>query len=198
MLLGLTGGIATGKTTVTRLLAESTDFVVFNADACVHEILARDEPTKAAIAELFGLPRPEPGHPMDRAALREIVFADPAKRRSLEAMLHPAVRRRWQALLEDCRGRNRNFLADIPLLFETGAGSFFDATLVVAASPATQQARLAARGVNPPLADAMLASQWPIGQKVGAADYVIWNDGSQASLRQQVSLLLENLTRRAA
>lgn len=198
MLLGLTGGIAAGKSTVRRMLAEKADFVVFDADACVHDLLAGDEEIKAAVAASFALPSPEHGRPLDRGALREIVFADPAKRRSLEAILHPAVRRRWQSMLEDCRGRSRNFLADIPLLFETGAESFFDLTLVVAASRATQQSRLAARGANPLLAEAMLASQQPIGQKVGAADYVIWNDGSLTALRQQVSLLIENLTRRAA
>jgi dephospho-CoA kinase len=198
MLLGVTGGIATGKSTVSRMLAESTDFVVFDADACVHDLLAGDEQVRASVARLFGLPQPEPGQPVDRGALREIVFSDPAKRRSLEEILHPAVRRHWHSLLEDCRGQNRNFLADIPLLFETGAEIFFDATLVVAASRATQQSRLAARGVNPALVEAMLASQWPIGQKVGAAGFVIWNDGSLAALRRQVSLLLENLNRRAA
>lgn len=198
MLIGLTGGIATGKSTLCRMLAQGGHFVVFDADAYVHELFVSDEEIKAAVCHAFDLPVPAPECALQRAPLREAIFADPAKRRRLESIVHPAVRRRWQCVLADCQAEKKDFLADIPLLFETGAATFFDATVVVASSPDTQRARLAARGVPPVLLEAMLASQWPIGQKIEAADHVIWNDGSPASLERQASLLLETFIRLAA
>lgn len=194
MLLGLTGGLATGKSTLATLLREQEDWAFFDADAYVHELLATDRLVADAIRVGFGLKGP----PVERRALREIVFRDPEARRRLEAILHPLVRARWQALAADCRADGRRLLADIPLLFETGAAGFFDAIVVVAASPGVQRARLEARGLESGVVDGMLASQWPIGQKVEAADHVVWNDGSLAALRQQASLLLETLSRRAA
>jgi dephospho-CoA kinase len=134
-----------------------------------------------------------PEAPLDRATLRQIVFRDPEARRRLESIIHPAVRAQWHGLADDCRTHGRSFLADIPLLFETSAASAFDATIVVAASPQVQQQRLVSRGLEQEMIDAMLASQWPIGQKVTLADHVIWNDGSTAELERQCALLLEAL-----
>jgi dephospho-CoA kinase len=134
-----------------------------------------------------------PEAPIHRATLRQIVFRDPEARRRLESILHPVVRARWQGLADDCRAHGRHLLADIPLLLETGAASAFDATIVVAASPQVQRQRLADRGLDQKMIDAMLASQWPIGQKVALADHVIWNDGSPAELERQCALLLDAL-----
>jgi dephospho-CoA kinase len=189
MLLGLTGGIATGKSTAARLLHDLADLTAFDADACVHELLATDHEVISTIRLEFSLP----DAPLDRAMLRQIVFRDPEARRRLEGILHPVVRARWQGLAHDCRAHGRRLLADIPLLFETGAASAFDATIVVAASPQVQRQRLADRGLDQKMIDAMLASQWPIGQKVALADHVIWNDGSPAELERQCALLLDAL-----
>lgn len=194
MLLGLTGGIATGKSTVTRLLRTHRAFLTFDADECVHELLASDPGVMAAVRLQFGLR----DAPIDRRELGRIVFHDPEARRNLEAILHPQVRARWHALAEDCRKRNGDFLADIPLLFETGSGVVFDTTVVVAASPAIQRQRLADRGLDRGLIEGMLASQWPIGQKIEMADHVIWNDGSLAELEQQCELLSDALFTDAA
>jgi dephospho-CoA kinase len=189
MLLGLTGGIATGKSTLARLLHERANLTAFDADTCVHEMLATDQKVISAIRLEFSLPEA----PLDRATLRQIVFRDPEARRRLESILHPVVRARWQGLADDCRAHGRHLLADIPLLLETGAASAFDATIVVAASPQVQRQRLADRGLDQKMIDAMLASQWPIGQKVALADHVIWNDGSPAELERQCALLLDAL-----
>jgi len=189
MLLGLTGGIATGKSTAARLLHDLADLTAFDADACVHELLATDQEVISAIRLEFSLP----DAPIDRATLRQIVFCDPEARRRLEGILHPVVRARWQGLADDCRAHGRRLLVDMPLLFETDAASAFDATIVVAASPQVQRQRLASRGLDLKMIDAMLASQWPIGQKVGLADHVIWNDGSPAELERQCALLLDAL-----
>lgn len=198
MLLGLTGGIATGKSTVTRLLADRAGLRLFDADACVHDLLSSDATIIASVRQSFGLAPLDSTAPIDRGTLRQVVFADPAARHRLEEIIHPAVRQQWQTLRAACLAEGRSFLADIPLLFETGAASHFDAIVLVAASSATQRARLATRGVPPDLAEAMLASQWPIGQKIPLADHVIWNDGSPAELEHQCSLLLEKLFPHAA
>lgn len=195
MLIGLTGGIASGKSTFCRIVLDASPFAYFDADSCVHELLSSHPGIIAAIQEEFSLPA---DRPLDRKILREAVFADPSKRARLEAILHPAVRQRWQVRAEACRQSNTNFLADIPLLFETAAAGAFDATVVVAAETATQRARMAARGLGAPVIDAMLASQWPMRQKVALADYVIWNDGSEAELRRQASLLLQQILPPAA
>ena len=193
MLLGLTGGIATGKSTVAHLLGARSNFTAFDADACVHQLLATDTKVISAVRRVLNVADPNPSAPIDRAVLRRIVFTDPTARRRLEAILHPVVRQAWQALRAICVTEGRPFLADIPLLFETDAAAHFDATILVAASPATQRSRLAARGLAPDLIAGMLASQWPIGPKLPLADHVIWNDGSPAELERQCSLLLEQL-----
>jgi len=189
MLLGLTGGIATGKSTVSRILRDRTGIPFFDADACVHDLLATDADITATVQREFALT----DAPIERRALGKIIFRDPEARRRLEAILHPAVREKWQAMTADCRAANRDFLADIPLLFETGANTVFDTIVVVAASPAIQLQRLAGRGFEPEIIEGMLASQWPIGQKISLADYVIWNDGSLAELERQCELLLDAL-----
>lgn len=189
MLLGLTGGIATGKSTFARLLQARRDVAFFDADVYVHELLSADTDAAEAVRREFGLP----DTPINRRALGSIVFRDPEARRRLENILHPEVRARWQALAEACRGSERDFLADIPLLFETGVASAFDTTIVVAASPEIQLQRLTGRGADLEIVDAMLASQWPIGQKIPLADHVIWNDGSLAGLERQCELLLDAL-----
>ena len=125
--------------------------------------------------------------------MRQRVFSDPSTRRRLEAIIHPVVRQRWMALRSECLDLGQDFLADIPLLFETGGASHFETVVVVATSIETQRVRLAAKGLEPCLAEAMLASQWPIGQKVALADHVIWNDGSPAELERQCVLLLDAL-----
>jgi dephospho-CoA kinase len=198
MLLGLTGGVATGKSTLTRLLARAHPFTLFDADACVHELLSTDGDIIRAVRYEFSLPQHEPPIPIDRALLRQRVFSDPSARGRLEAIIHPVVRQRWMALRSECLDLDQNFLADIPLLFETGGASHFDAVVLVAASTKTQRIRLAAKGLEPSLAEAMLASQWPIGQKVAEADHIVWNDGSLAGLERQASLLLDHLLSRAA
>ena len=190
MLLGLTGGIATGKSTVARILRDRTGISFFDADACVHEMLATDANITAAVRREFGLP----DAPIERRVLGRLIFRDPEARRRLEGILHPAVREKWQAMTAECRAGDRDFLADIPLLFETGANTVFDTTILVAASPAIQRGRLAGRGVEPDIIEGMLASQWPIGQKVSEADHVIWNDGSLAELERQCELLLDALS----
>ena len=193
MLLGLTGGIAAGKSTFCRLLAERRPFVVFDADTCVHTLLAEDPIVAKAVRAEFGPGVFAPDGSIERAALRAIVFQNPRQRKALEQILHPIVRRRWEDLHLACRQDGRDLLADIPLLFETGAAVSFDSTILVAASRQTQEGRLAARGIGSATAQAMLASQWPVSDKFAPATVVVWNDGTEAALQRQAALVIESL-----
>lgn len=195
MNLALTGGIATGKSTFGHLLRERLDAVWFDADACVHDLLDHDAAIQRAVADAFGPEVREPGGRIRRDVLRDMVFADAGARRRLEAILHPEVRRRWEALARETRDAGRHFVADIPLLYETGAETTFDLVVVVACSPDVQVARLMRdRGIAPATAQAMLASQQPISEKVGKAHRVVWNDGSPAQLATQADLLAATLS----
>lgn len=198
MLLGLTGGVATGKSAFRQMLARAHPFTTFDADACVHQLLSTDGDIIRAVSHEFSLPQHEPPIPIDRALLRQRVFSHPSARRRLEAIIHPVVRQRWMARRSECLDLGQDFLADLPLLFETAAAPHFENVVVVAASTETQRIRLTARGLEPRMAEAMLASQWPIGQKVAEADHVVWNDGSLAGLERQASLLLGYLFSPAA
>jgi len=193
MIIGLTGGIAAGKSTVRELLAAETTLQAFDADTCVRRLLDGDEKVIREIRDLFGPDFISADGKPDRLRLRESIYADTAARRRLEEVLHPRVRRQWQELREECLADHRHLLADIPLLFETGAEAYFEVVVVVGCSPATQLARLEARGIGRRTAEAMLASQWPIGQKTERADFVIWNDGSLAALGRQTELLSKQL-----
>ncbi|MEX1110487.1 MAG: dephospho-CoA kinase [Chthoniobacterales bacterium] len=194
MLLALTGGPATGKSTFAALLAGRHTFETFDADACVHGLLAADHRIIAAVASEFGPEVLDPAGAVHRPALRALVFPDPAARRRLEAILHPAVRARWLEQSARCRDAGRDFLADIPLLFETGADRFFDATVTVATAAATQRGRLLARGLDHATIEALLASQLPMEEKNGRASSVVWNDGALGALARQADLLLERLS----
>lgn len=193
MLLALTGGPATGKSTCAGLLAARHTFEAFDADACVHGLLAADHRIISAVDAEFGPGVLDPTGAVHRPALRALVFPDPAARRRLEAILHPAVRHHWMEQAGRCRETGRDFLADIPLLFETGADRFFDATVAVAVSADVQRRRLQERGLDQATVEGLLASQLPMDEKVRRADSVVWNDGTLGALARQADLLLERL-----
>jgi dephospho-CoA kinase len=193
MIIGLTGGIAAGKSTIRELLAAGRDLRVFDADGCVRRLLDTDPRIASEIRAMFGSDFLRPDGTPDRARLREAIYGNPDARRRLESLIHPPVRAEWLALRDKCLAEGTDMLADIPLLYETGAESYFDSVVVVACSASQQLGRLETRGIGRPMAEAMLASQWPIGQKVVRADFVIWNDGSLAALGRQTELLANQL-----
>lgn len=197
MLLALTGGIATGKSTFCRLLATRHAFTLFDADACVHDLLDNDHAVIGAIRAAFGPHIAGADAGVDRTALRRIVFSDPTARRALESILHPRVREAWHRQRAECLAQHRDFLADIPLLFETGGDEFFDACVVVSSSDIVQKDRMISRGLDTATIEAMLASQLPISEKMARSTSVVWNDGSLGALNRQADLLLESLLREA-
>ena len=193
MTVGLTGCIAAGKSTVRQAIADACRIEVFDADACVHRLLENDGSVWTAVRREFGDSYLQVDGRPDRKALRDLVFRHAAARRKLEAILHPLVRAEWLARLEECRAKDIHFLADIPLLYETGAEDLFDAIVVVACSEKAQLDRLRTRGIDLDMAQAMLASQLPVGQKVSRATFVIWNDGSVGALGRQTELVANQL-----
>jgi len=193
MTIGLTGGIACGKSTVRASISARHKVVFFDADECVHNILETDVTIAGRVKALFGPQFLRRDGKPNRKALRDLVFGTAGARRHLEDLLHPLVRTKWLYAREQCLANGAHFLADIPLLYETGAERFFDAVVVVACSRETQVSRLRDRGIDLLTAQTMLASQLPLGQKVSQAAFVIWNDGSMAALGRQTELVAKQL-----
>ncbi len=190
--IAITGGIATGKSTFTRLFVEATGAAAFDADACSRQLLAADADSLAAVRAKFGPGVFDPtGLAVDRAALRTVVFADPARRRALEAILHPRVRAAWQKWLEDRLQTAPTALSvvEIPLLYETGTAGFFEKVIVVGCSLPVQLHRLTgARQLSEDMARRIIASQGPLAEKILQCHHLIWNDGSGERLRSQAAL----------
>lgn len=187
--LGVTGGIATGKSSFTRLFLRHFPAEFFDADQCAHDLLANDEAIRAAVVETFGAAICDAAGRPDRAKLRSLVFQDESNRRRLEKILHPAIRDRWTARAGNARGGGW-FVADIPLLFETQAEARFDRIVVVACSPATQRRRLAEqRGLSAGLAEKIIHAQLDLPTKINQAHHVIWNDSTLSCLERQARLL---------
>ena len=196
-IIGITGGIASGKSTFTRALAEIRAARIFDSDACARELLDSDSSVReAVIRDILPTAYRADGTP-DRAAIRALVFSDPAAKARLEAILHPLVRARRQALAEDVRAEGRDLLVDIPLLFETGASSRFDLIVTVACSPETQTRRAMSRGLTLAQVQQIVASQWGNAQKIAQSDFVIWNDGSLRILQAQAEELAARLAKMA-
>ncbi len=196
-MLGITGGIATGKTLFTECLAEFLPALrVFDTDRCARQLTTTDPSILNAIRDHFGSGVFDASGALQRPALRAIVFADPAERKALEAILHPAIRRTWLDLARTTREQSGDIwlAVDIPLLFETSAQSHFDKIIVVACPPLTQRRRLMdTRQIPPGLAESMIASQLPLEEKIARADFAIWNDGLREALKVQARLLSHHL-----
>ncbi len=193
--VGLTGGIATGKSYVTQRLHEA-GLPTIDADRLAREAVFPGSAGLKAVVARFGRDVLTEAGALDRARLGAIVFADAQARRDLEAIIHPEVRRRiaeWQNRLAQY-GYRGPLVADIPLLFETGRTEDFDVIVVVACEPALQRQRLVERdGLTAEEADRRMAAQWPIARKVQEADFVVRTDGTFADTDAQVETLVRQL-----
>jgi dephospho-CoA kinase len=195
--IGVTGGIGSGKSTFSKMLAKKLAARLFDADAASRELLEHDPEVRRRItSELFAEAYTPDGQP-DRAAIRRLVFQDPDAKARLESILHPRIRERWTQLAEECRQSATDLVVEIPLLFETSAEHFFDHIVTVTCSPETQLARTAARGLHRDQAEAIIRNQIPLDKKSALAHFVIWNDGSLANLENQ-SAELANILRKPA
>ncbi len=189
-MIGITGGIATGKSTFRRVLQERTGATVFDADAAARTLVNDDPEVGALLREEFGAGIFSATGELNRAALRAIVFAEPEKKRALEQILHPRIRLQWAAEAKQSRLTGELFLADIPLLYETNGETLCDAVVVVACSALLQQERLMQRAqLSQTDAVAMIAAQMPLAEKIARADHLVWNNGPVALLADQAELL---------
>lgn len=186
MRIGLTGGIACGKSLTASYFAEA-GFSCVDTDAIVHELLGNDEAVRQALRERFGATIFNEDSTVDRRALGKIVFADDNALKWLESILHPRVGARWRAITETAS--DTPWLVEIPLLFENKLEKYFHTTLCVACNPVRQLTHLRARGIPTDQCHARLRRQLPLVDKMDRADRVITNDGSKAFLKQQVAWL---------
>lgn len=195
--VGLTGGIGAGKSEVSRLLA-GYGAVVVDADRIAREVVEPGTPGLAALVAAFGGSVLTPGGELDRPKLGAIVFADPAKLKVLNGIVHPLVGAR-SAELEAAAGSDAIVVHDVPLLAENGLAPLYDLVVVVDAAPAIQLARLTGRrGMAEAEARARMAAQATREQRLAVATLVIDNDGPLEALEPQVRKVWEELTARAA
>jgi dephospho-CoA kinase len=193
--VGITGGISTGKSTFARRLHELTGGRLFDADRTARRLTDEDEAARAALREVFGPEIFSASGDLNRAALRAIVFADQGKKRALEQILHPRIRQQWATEAEESRRSGDIFLADIPLLYETEGEKLCDRVVVVACAPEIQLQRLIARTrLTPVDAERMISSQMLLPEKISRADHVVWNNGPLFALEAQAQILARYLT----
>jgi dephospho-CoA kinase len=185
--IGLTGGIGSGKTTASRLLAER-GAVIVDADAIAREVVGPGTPGLAAVVEAFGAAVLGPDGSLDRPALAALVFADPAERRRLDAIVHPLVRARATELAAAAPA-DAVLVNDVPLLAETGQASSYDLVVVVEADPDIRVARLVGRGLSAEDARARMAAQATDEERRAIADVVLDNSGTPEQLAAQVERL---------
>lgn len=189
-IVGLTGGIASGKSEVSRRF-EALGITVADADIAAREVVAVGSPGLAAIAELFGSEVLQADGSLDRAFLRQRVFADPDERRALETITHPAIRARVRGICE--AAASPYAIAAIPLLTEAGGRPSYpwlQRVLVVDAPEEVQHARLLSRdNIDAALAERMIQAQASRAQRLALADDVIVNDGHPDALQAHIEAL---------
>jgi dephospho-CoA kinase len=192
MRVGLTGGVASGKSTVSGILSE-LGAVIIDADLLAREAVDRDTDGLAEVVAAFGPEVLTPAGDLDRPALGALVFADEAKRRTLEAIIHPRVRAR-AAEIEASAPEGAVVVHDIPLLAETGQGAAFDAVLVVDVPTELQVERMVRnRGWSPAEAASRIAAQATREERRAIATYVVDNTGTLEDLRRRVSEVFARL-----
>lgn len=188
MNIGLTGGIATGKSTVAKLLTERGALLI-DLDKIAREVVEPGQPALLAIAERFGQAVLQPDGSLDRKRLGSIVFADSAERKALEAITHPAIR----AVMKERMARgeteepDRLVVVDVPLLYESKLESYFHRVMVVYAPREAQLGRLIERdGLSREEAEQRLAAQMDIEEKKRRADVLIDNGGTPEETNRQI------------
>jgi dephospho-CoA kinase len=194
-IIGLTGGIATGKTTVSNYLAQRVQ--VIDADVLAREAVRADSKILLALVKRYGSQLLDGSGTLNRAKLAEIIFQDGSEKRWVESMIHPYVRQRLAS--SKAQGTASTLVMVIPLLFEAHMTDLVSEIWVVSCSPDLQLARLIRRnGLTATEAQARIDSQMPLAQKCAQADVVLNNQGDLESLYLQVDqalgVLLENVS----
>jgi len=194
LVLGLTGTIASGKSSIAAMFADFGATVV-SADQLAREAVAPGSATLHALVAAFGASIVDAAGTLVREALAQRVFDDPAARAQLNAITHPAIARLAEARLRELRTRHVPLVIyEAPLLFEAGAAQRVDLVLTVMLDPVVLRQRLAGRDhLAPAVMQARIDAQWPQAEKIARADFVIDNSGSLAETRRQVAALYQHL-----
>lgn len=194
-ILGVTGGIASGKTTVVRLLKEKGALVI-DFDVIAREIVAPEKPACKDIIAYFGEQVARADGSLDREKLSNIIFKDPEKRKKLEGFTHPRINAEFVRQVNEIGKSDPSAViqVDIPLLIEIGLQHLFHKILVVYVPREVQMERLVRRdGISREKAADILRAQMPIDEKTAYADFVIWNEGSIEETKRQVDELWEKI-----
>lgn len=194
IVLGVTGGLGTGKSTVAKMFGE-LGATVIDADKVAHAVMEPKRLAWRALVRTFGREILNEDETINRTRLAQRVFRDPQARRELEAIVHPHVIRHIKQQLHRLR-RNRRVNAvvlDVPLLMETGSESLVERVVVVTAPPEIQRRRLQERGMSGAQISERLAAQWDVGRKVAKADDVVDNADGLEQTRRQVRQLWNQL-----
>ncbi len=195
MRIGLTGGIATGKSTVSRLL-EARGAAIVDADIIARDVMNPGQPLLAAVAHRFGPEFILPEGGLDRRRMAEHIFNRPEERQALNAIVHPAIRAEIRRQVEACEAADPEKIvaADIPLLYESGLEDLYEKIVVVYVPRQIQLTRLILRDhLSAEQAEGRLNAQLDIEEKKRRADYVIDNTGSPEETERQVDRLMESL-----
>lgn len=197
LLVGLTGGLGAGKSTVARMLAER-GAVVVDADELARRAIEPGTPGHHKVLELFGDDAEAADGSIDRRALARVVFEDAEARRALESITHPEVFRMLAEEVERRHDTDEVVVFDAPLIVETGFDRETDVLVVVTADPEIQLERVLARGMGRSEAEARIAAQASPEEREARADEILRNDGDLRDLERQVDALWVRLRREAA
>jgi dephospho-CoA kinase len=196
MVVGITGGLATGKSEVARML-EARGAVVFSADQASRAVLSPGGPVARELVGEFGPAIITEDGGVDRAALGRLIFADADARERLNRITHPAILALLRAQIDAARDdlpASSIIVVEAPLLFEANIASWFERIIVVTASEPTQIARLRERnGFDEAEAKRRIEAQWPVAEKAARADHVIRNEGSPEELEVAVERVWESM-----
>ena len=194
-IVGLTGGIGSGKSTFSGLL-RARGAAVIDADRLARDAVAPGSPGLLEVVRAFGEEVLDPDGALDRKRMAARVFADPAARQRLEAIVHPRVRDAMAAEVQRLSGAGASLVIyDVPLLYEAGRERDVEAVVVVWAPHEAQLARLAARdGLSSAEAEARISAQLPLDEKARRADFVVVNDGTLEALSAKADALLSDLS----
>ena len=192
MKIALTGGIACGKSLVASYMS-TRGVEMCEADELAHQALVQGTTVYEAVVQHFGGEIVADSGAIDRTVLAERVFGAAEDRAALNALVHPAVEKAWNAWLQERQAAMA--VVVVPLLFEAGYGDGWDAVVCVCASRVTRMARLRERGLTDDQAKARIDAQWPEREKIARADYAVWNDGTPECLETQVVRVLDSMKR---
>lgn len=192
--IGITGGVATGKSTIARQLYESLKHIdsveLFSSDFEARRLTDTDLAVQQEIKAAFGVQVFDSEGNLARDRLRDLVFRDGNARKILESILHPRIRQAWVSRT----GGGGLLLAEIPLLYETGAESYFDRIIVTACSRASQiQRMVSGRGLSKELAEQIIRAQLDLEEKIFRADWVVWTDCPLDVTIHQISLISQKV-----